>query len=122
MSVVLFDVGLGALHGRLSFMFADDLRAFCLSFFRCAHGVRGSLSLAACCRLRPFVPLCFRLWWPCGLADGARWVLSAIAQSRPQPPLVPIFQCGYRTPEGGGGGLRPPIDSGHGPALCATSC
>ena len=60
--------------------------------------------------------------WDCGLADGARWVLSAIAQSRPQPPLVPIFQCGFRTPEGGGGGLRPHIDSGDSPALCAISC
>ena len=120
MSVALFDVGLGALQGRLC-LFDDDGRAICCASSLCPRGtwfVVGDRSLS-------FAPMCvvvFWHWWPCGLADGARWVLSAIAQSRPQPPLVPIFQCGFRTPEGGGGGLRPPIDSGHSPALCATSC
>ena len=88
-------------------------------------GVSGFVSKAALGRGSSLLPSTILVFPPALPSFGVlrqRWVLSAIAQSRPQPPLVPIFLCGYWTPKGGGGGLRPPIDSGDSPALCAISC
>ena len=83
-------------------------------------GVSGFVSKAALGRGSSLLPSTILVFPPALPSFGMlrqRWVLSAIAQSRPQPPLVPIFQCGHRTPKGEGGGLRPPIDNGLNPAL-----